>query len=66
MTKDDVLCGYRQALFAEAVRTSVAGACRRFGVHRSTYYTWKRQVDRHGLAQGAPGAKDAQPALQDG
>jgi transposase len=49
MTKDDVLFGYRQALFAEAARTSVAQACRRFGVHRSTYYVWKRQVDRHGL-----------------
>jgi transposase InsO family protein len=49
MTKDDVLFGYRQALFAEAARTSVAAACRRFGVHRSTYYSWKRAVDRHGL-----------------
>lgn len=49
MTKDDVLFGYRQALFAEASRTSVAAACRRFGVHRSTYYVWKRAVDRHGL-----------------
>ena len=49
MTKDDVLFGYRQALFAEAARTSVAQACRRFGVHRSTYYAWKRAVDRHGL-----------------
>jgi transposase len=49
MTKDDVLFGYRQQLFAEAARTSVAEACRRFGVHRSTYYVWKRQVDRHGL-----------------
>jgi transposase len=49
MTKDDVLFGYRQALFAEAARTSVAAACRRFGVHRSTYYAWKRAVDRHGL-----------------
>jgi hypothetical protein len=29
MTKDDVLFGYRQALFAEAARTSVAQACRR-------------------------------------
>jgi transposase len=54
MTKDDVLFGYRQALFAEAARTSVAGACRRFGVHRSTYYTWKRQVDRHGLEMLRP------------
>lgn len=54
MTKDDVLFGYRQALFAEAARTSVAGACRRFGVHRSTYYAWKRQVDRHGLEMLRP------------
>jgi transposase len=49
MTKDDVLFGYRQQLFAEAARTSVSEACRRFGVHRSTYYVWKRQVERHGL-----------------
>jgi transposase InsO family protein len=49
VTKDDVLFGYRQQLFAEAARTSVSEACRRFGVHRSTYYAWKRQVDRHGL-----------------
>ena len=49
MTKDDVLFGYRQQLFAEAARTTVSEACRRFGVHRSTYYAWKRQVDRYGL-----------------
>ena len=49
MTKDDVLFGYRQQLFAEAARTNVSAACRTFGVHRSTYYVWKRQVDRHGL-----------------
>jgi transposase len=54
MTKDDVLFGYRQALFAEAARTSVSEACRRFGVHRSTYYAWKRQVDRHGLEMLRP------------
>jgi transposase-like protein len=54
MTKDDVLFGYRQALFAKAARTSVAAACRRFGVHRSTYYAWKRQVDRHGLEMLRP------------
>lgn len=54
MTKDDVLFGYRQALFAEAARTSVAAACRRFGVHRSTYYGWKRAVDRHGLEMLRP------------
>lgn len=49
MLKDDVLFGYRLQLFAEAQRTSVSAACRVFGVHRSTYYAWKRQVDRHGL-----------------
>jgi transposase InsO family protein len=49
MTKDDVLFGYRLQLFSEAARTSVSEACRTFGVHRSTYYHWKRQVDRHGL-----------------
>ena len=54
MTKDDVLFGYRQALFAEAARTSVSAACRRFGVHRSPYYAWKRAVDRHGLEMLRP------------
>ena len=54
MTKDDVLFGYRQQLFAEAARTSVSAACRVFGVHRSTYYHWKRQVDRHGLEMLRP------------
>ena len=28
--------------------------CRTFGVHRSTYYAWKRQVDRHGLEMLGP------------
>jgi transposase len=54
MTKDDVLFGYRQALFAEAARTSVSEACRRFGVHRSTYYSWKHAVDRSGLEMLRP------------
>jgi transposase len=54
MTKDDVLFGYRLQLFAEAARTNVSAACRTFGVHRSTYYVWKRQVDRHGLEMLRP------------
>ena len=49
MTQDDVLFGYRLQLFDLAARTTVSHACRTFGVHRSTYYAWKRQVDRHGL-----------------
>ena len=49
MTNDDRLLGYRLQLFDYAARTSVSEACRTFGVHRSTYYYWKRKVDRHGL-----------------
>ena len=49
MSHDDVLFGYRLQLFDLAGRTSVSHACRTFGVHRSTYYAWKAQVDRHGL-----------------
>ncbi|HET9678295.1 MAG TPA: helix-turn-helix domain-containing protein, partial [Solirubrobacterales bacterium] len=50
----DVLYGYRLQLFDLAARTSVSHACRIFGVHRSTYYRWKRQVDRHGLGMLRP------------
>jgi transposase InsO family protein len=49
MSQDDVLFGYRLQLFDLAGRIGVAAACRTFGVHRSTYYRWKRQVERHGL-----------------
>jgi transposase-like protein len=54
MTDHDVLYGYRLALFDLAARTTVSHACRTFGVHRSTYYAWKRQVDRHGLEMLRP------------
>jgi transposase InsO family protein len=54
MTDHDVLHGYRLALFDLAGRTSVSHACRSFGVHRSTYYRWKRQVDRYGLGMLRP------------
>src|SRR5215216_3683435 len=54
MTQDDVLFGYRLQLFDLAARTSVSAACRMFGVHRSTYYAWKRLVDRHGLEMLRP------------
>jgi transposase InsO family protein len=54
VTNDDALFGYRLQLFDLAARTSVAEACRTFGVHRSTYYYWKRQVDRHGLEMLRP------------
>jgi transposase len=48
VTHDDLLFGFRLQLFAYAAKTSVSEACRVFGVHRSTYSRWKRQVDRHG------------------
>ena len=54
MTQDDVLFGYRLQLFELAGRVGVSAACRTFGVHRSTYYAWKRQVDRHGLEMLRP------------
>ena len=50
MTEHDVLVGYRLRLFTLADELgSVSQACRIMGVHRSTYYRWKRQVDRWGL-----------------
>jgi len=49
VSHDDVLLGYRLQRFDLAGRTSVSRACRTFGVHRSTYYARKAQVDRQGL-----------------
>jgi transposase InsO family protein len=54
MTKDDVLFGYRLQLFDLAARTTVSHACRTFGVHRSTYYRWRAQVERSGLEMLRP------------
>jgi transposase InsO family protein len=54
MTQDDVLFGYRLQLFALAAELGVSQACRLMGVHRSTYYRWKRVVDRHGLEMLRP------------
>jgi transposase InsO family protein len=49
MSQDDVLFGYRLQLFDLAGRVGVAAACRSFGIHRSTYYRWRAQVERYGL-----------------
>src|SRR5215211_7550672 len=54
MTQDDVLFGYRLQLFALAGERGVSEACRLMGVHRSTYYRWKAQVDRQGLEMLRP------------
>jgi transposase InsO family protein len=54
MTESDVLFGYRLRLFALAAERGVSEACRLMGVHRSTYYRWKAQVDRQGLEMLRP------------
>jgi hypothetical protein len=64
VSHDDVLFGYRLRLFTLAAEIGVRPACRAMGVHHSTYYRLKRQVDRWGLeaaaGQGAPPPADAQ------
>jgi transposase InsO family protein len=54
MTQDDVLFGYRLQLFALAAERGVSEACRLMGVHRSTYYRWKGEVERCGLEMLRP------------
>jgi transposase InsO family protein len=54
VTQDDVLFGYRLRLFALAAERGVSQACRLMGVHRSTYYRWKAQVERSGLEMLRP------------
>src|SRR3954463_2112031 len=54
MTQDDVLFGYRLQLFALAAERGVSQACRLMGVHRSTYYRWKAQVEHSGLEMLRP------------
>jgi len=49
VSEDDALFGYRLRVLDHAARTSVSEACRVFGIHRSTYYVWRRRVERHGL-----------------
>src|SRR3954447_12239057 len=44
MSEDDVLFGYRLRVLDYAGRTSVSEACRVFGIHRSTFYVWKRRA----------------------
>jgi transposase len=54
MTESDVLFGYRLRLFALAAERGVSEACRLMGVHRSSYYRWKAQVERQGLEMLRP------------
>jgi transposase len=54
VTQDDVLFGYRLQLFAIAAERGVSQACRLMGVHRSSYYRWKLQVEQSGLEMLRP------------
>jgi transposase InsO family protein len=49
VSHDDVLVGYRRRLFTLAQEIGVRPACRAMGVHHSTYYRWKKRVERWGL-----------------
>ena len=50
MTLDDVIHRQRVRLFALARELgNVRAACRTMGVHHSTYYRWRRQLERWGL-----------------
>jgi transposase InsO family protein len=50
MTEDDVLFGFRLRCFTLAEELgNVSEACRAMGIERSSYYRWKRKVDRWGV-----------------
>ncbi|MCH8230268.1 MAG: transposase [Chloroflexi bacterium] len=46
LINDDALFHFRVRLFSLAGEVGVRAACRAMGVHHSTYYRWKRQVER--------------------
>jgi hypothetical protein len=49
VTQDDLLYRFRLRTFAIAhVLGNVRAACRAMGIHPSTFYRWKHQLDRHG------------------
>jgi hypothetical protein len=49
VTQDDLIYRFRLRVFAIAAELgNVRAACRAMGIHPSTYYRWKRQLDRHG------------------
>jgi transposase len=49
VTQDDLLYRFRLRTFAIAAELgNVRAACRAMGIHPSTYYRWKRQLERYG------------------
>jgi Integrase core domain/Helix-turn-helix domain len=56
VTQDDLLYRFRLRTFAIAAELgNVRAACRAMGIHPSTYYRWKRQLDRYGPEILRPG-----------
>jgi transposase InsO family protein len=50
VTEDDVLFGFRVRCLTLAEELgNVSASCRAMGIERSTFYRWKRKVDRWGL-----------------
>ena len=49
MTQDDLLLPVWSMVFAMAQELgNVRAVCRAMGIHLSTYYRWKHQLDHHG------------------
>jgi transposase-like protein len=49
VTQDDLLYRFRPRVFAIAAELgTMRAACQAMGIHPSTCYRWKRQLDRHG------------------
>ena len=49
MGNDDALYRFRLGVFALAKELgNVRAACRVMGIHHSTFYRWKKQLERHG------------------
>ena len=50
MGNDDALYRFRLGVFALAKELgNVRAACRMMGIHHSTFYRWRKQMERHGL-----------------
>lgn len=55
MTQEDVLYRFRLRTMALAEELgNISAACRIMGIHRSTYYRWRKKVDRYGLEMLRP------------
>jgi hypothetical protein len=58
MTEDDMLFGFRLRCLTLADELgNVSAACRAIGIERSTYYRWRRRIDRFGMEALRGGAR---------